>query len=670
MLTSLLLASCALDPPAQAPATTVITPTAAPIPLDVVLRPQPTLSGNSAPAQPPTTFTGTITIPSTESIATSTAPGWTGYDSINRIHDLAFAPDGTLWASTDAGLVHWDLRTAAYTRYLIPTFVNDFAVAPDGTLWLSTQQGVCHLSGLAGEGAAVCRFYTEADGLIHNAVRAVDVAPDGTVWVGTETGVSHYTDAGSGTGDGGYWHSYPAPVPTQDLAVAPNGEVWMATASGVGRYQPSQDAWVTYTEVHGLPAAHANVVAIGPEGEVWIYILWQGVYRFTGERWEQVGEIPGGLVGDMAFGSDGTPWVRTVGSQHYPGGALLFREATAWTDLTAAHGLMAISALAVEPGDRVAVGTNRGLGVYQGGEWRLLRDGPMSDRVTTVAVTPDGTVWFGFGDHSVSTLGGGLSRFDGQTWDYVLDDAEVNALTVAPDGALWAGVGCDVRRFDGSVWETVGRCKEDLPLGNVLDIGFAPDGTAWVANPFGLARFDGEWTVFERLANSLMVAPDGAIWINGWEGLQDSSYVARYDGESWNTYRTADAFPGPVWVGAATDDGCIWGSVPDRGLACFSYSVGSTSDGRSWADSESWTFYPVPDALSWEGGTALAVAPDGALWLLAAGGVARLDTSTDQGWTVFATQERLAGSSRAIAFGLDGEIWFGANRLQPAETPE
>ena len=35
------------------------------------------------------------TIASTTTVAASAAPGWTRYDSINYIHDLAFAPDGT-----------------------------------------------------------------------------------------------------------------------------------------------------------------------------------------------------------------------------------------------------------------------------------------------------------------------------------------------------------------------------------------------------------------------------------------------------------------------------------------------------------------------------------------------------------------------------------------------
>jgi streptogramin lyase len=111
------------------------------------------------------------------------------------------------------------------------------------------------------------------------------------------------------------------------------------------------------------------------------------------------------------------------------------------------------------------------------------------------------------------------------------------------------------------------------------------------------------------------------------------------------------------------------GFVQDRGLACFSYSAGS------WADSESWTFYPIPHALSWEEGRALALAPDGALWLLAANGVARLDPSTPVGerasgpeWKIYVTQERLASSRKAIAFGPDGEIWFGARRFQPEQA--
>jgi len=548
----------------------------------------------------------------------------------------------------------------------------------DGTLWLTTGHGVCHFEGTS------CGIYTDADGLIHNAVRAVAVAPDGVVWVGTERGVSRF--------DGRSWKSYPSPVPTQDLAVAASGEVWAATTGGVGRYMPSQDTWTTYTEEHGLPSSQAQVIAIGPEGDVWTYILWQGVYRFDGENWHTVDGITGGIVADIAFAADGAPWVATIGGTHYPGGSLAYRDGDTWNDITSDHWLMSIGAVALGPGGSgtvacpepcrrapqvIAVATNLGLGVHQEGEWRLLKDGPTSDRVTSVAVTPDGAAWFGFGDHSVSTPGGGLSWFDGQGWQYFLGNAEVHALAVAPDGSLWAGVGCEVRRYDDIAWEIVARCGEDLPAGNVLDIAFTPDGAAWVANGFSLARFDGQtWTVYEKFINSLEVAPDGAIWMNGWEGLQDSFYVARFDpstglragGEGWTIYKIADSFPAAFRVGAVTPDGLVWGVVPERGLACFDPSAVLGTGAESWTDGRSWTFYPTAGGLSLDSINALTVAPDGGLWVITNQGLAYFDGSD---WETVRLDHD-PGTINTMAFAPDGSIWLGTSQgaihFRPSET--
>lgn len=292
----------------------------------------------------------------------------------------------------------------------------------------------------------------------------------------------------------------------------------------------------------------------------------------------------------------------------------------------------------------------------------IVKDGPTYDRVTTIAVTRDGAAWFGFGDHSTSTPGGGLSRFDGHAWQYFLDDAEVNVLAVGPDGSLWAGVGCDLRRFDGIVWETVAGCGEVLPPGNILDIAFTPDGAMWVANGFGLARFDGRsWTVYDKLINSLEVAPAGTLWMNGWEGLQDSFYVARLDGENWTIYNTSDSFPGPFMVRAVTPDDLVWGTVPEKGLASF--------DGQSWTEKESWTVYTAADGLPLDNVNVLAVAPDGGLWVGTNSGAARLDGEDSSAWTTYTTDNGLANNIvRAIAFGPNGEVWLGTTRFQPAEA--
>jgi ligand-binding sensor domain-containing protein len=425
---------------------------------------------------------------------------------------------------------------------------------------------------------------------------------------------------------------------------------------------PARDAWTTYTEEHGLPGLQIQTVAAGPEGSVWAFVLWEGLHRFDGSQWGAVEGLNCGTVADIALEPDGTPWVATTGGMHYPGGCLYTLDGDEWRDVAGERGLAPIRTVALGSEGVVAAGTNLGLGIYQAGEWHLLRDGPTYDGATSVAVTPDGAAWFAFGDHSTSTHRPGVSRFDGQGWRYSLDEVEVTALAVAPDGSLWAGTVCDVRRFDGVAWKTVGQCGEDLPVGGINDVAFAADGALWVANGFGLARFDGRsWTLHEKLAHSVVAAPDGAIWINGWEGRQGSFYVARFDGEDWIAYKRVDSFPGGFSVGAVTPDGRLWGITPEGGLASF--------NGPSWSGERGWTLYPPAEGLSLKG--IAAVAPDGALWLRASEGFARFDAEDMAGdrWTIYTAGDGQlcdGGYGDAIAFAPEGAIWFGTMRFQPA----
>jgi ligand-binding sensor domain-containing protein len=248
-------------------------------------------------------------------------------------------------------------------------------------------------------------------------------------------------------------------------------------------------------------------------------------------------------------------------------------------------------------------------------------------------------------------------------WRYFLEGQEVTALAVAPDGALWVGAGCELRRWDGSAWRLMGRCGDDFPQGNILELAFTADGAAWLANGLGLARLTGnEWTTFELLANSVLVAPDGGIWINGWEGVQDSNYVARLSGSEWTTYPVSDSFPGSFRAGAVTADGRLWGIVSERGLAAF--------DGRSWSEADSWAYYAPAGDLDVT--AILGRAPDGALWLRTGRGVARLDLTQLAGgdapaaWTTYDLAEgKIEVGPGAVAFGPNGEVWFGATRFDP-----
>ena len=69
-----------------------------------------------------------------------------------------------------------------------------------------------------------------------------------------------------------------------------------------------------------------------------------------------------------------------------------------------------------------------------------------------------------------------------------------------------------------------------------------PDGSLWVAGIFALAHFsDGSWTEYPIRARRLLIAPDGSVWAEGWDGKLDSGccFVHLSAGE-WSTY-THDA---------------------------------------------------------------------------------------------------------------------------------
>jgi ligand-binding sensor domain-containing protein len=139
--------------------------------------------------------------------------------------------------------------------------------------------------------------------------------------------------------------------------------------------------------------------------------------------------------------------------------------------------------------------------------------------------------------------------------------------------------------------------------------------------------------------------------------------VARFDGQRWTTYRSADAYPGGFTVGAVTADGLVWGVDPERGLARF--------DGRSWSDEQSWTTYGTADGLPSDRIVDLVVAPDDVLWAITDGGIACFDGG---GWNSVLWDDTF-GTINAMAFApgdpalRDGAIWLatsrGAVHLQP-----
>jgi ligand-binding sensor domain-containing protein len=115
-------------------------------------------------------------------------PAWTSITNANSVTSLTLAPDGTVWAGTTGGLVHWDPAAAIFTKYtsehgLAGNKVSALALAPDGILWVGTNDGLSQRS-LDGSWT----IYATQDGLANSSVVSLVLASDGMLWAGTYGG--------------------------------------------------------------------------------------------------------------------------------------------------------------------------------------------------------------------------------------------------------------------------------------------------------------------------------------------------------------------------------------------------------------------------------------------------------------------------------------------------
>ena len=200
----------------------------------------------------------------------------------------------------------------------------------------------------------------------------------------------------------------------------------------------------------------------------------------------------------------------------------------------------------------------------------------------SIAVAPDGSVWFGRFDK-------GVSRFDGQTWTtYTTHDGLasnlVEGIAATPDGALWFGTLGGVSRFDGQTWTTY-TVDDGLADNSVISIAVTPDGALWFGTrDGGVSRFDGHtWTTYREddglagnYVGSMAVAPDGALWF-----ITYDRGVSRFDGEigsagGWTAYTPQNSGlpPGQVSAIAFARQGRVWFATYGSGMSMLDLSTG------------------------------------------------------------------------------------------------
>ena len=243
---------------------------------------------------------------------------------------------------------------------------------------------------------------------------------------------------------------------------------------------------------------------------------------------------------------------------------------------------------------------------------------------------------------------------------------------VAPAGAWASGGPPAVTEFsDGIPQSTNGGIPP------VVGITAGPDGNLWFTEPgdnmIGQITPAGVITKFPSglqngympgtypplvirslLGPSIILGPDGNLWINGYDGALQAPEVGRITATGVSTW-----FPVDGDLTAVGPEGNLWGSSPG-GILRMTPAGAATTFSNGLAPG-----YRVGD---------LAAGPDGNLWFTAiqprTGGMGLVGRITPAG-VITEFRPRPHGLPLDIVAGADGNLWFNEGRsgLAPGEKP-
>ncbi len=280
------------------------------------------------------------------------------------------------------------------------------------------------------------------------------------------------------------------------------------------------------------------------------------------------------------------------------------------------------------------------------------KDGLMNNIIVSILVDPKGGIWVG-------TYGGGLHFYDGKTWtvytpygygtthygnqwssyppDRGLGDLWVYASLYDPQGVLWVATWKGVSRFDGKGFKTFST-GDGLVDKWVYTLNVDLDGSLWLGTEGGVNRYDGK--TWETWTHQDGLGADAALI----EKAEEKIDMALPPGHHLQQGKEASGYNPNYIVSSVIDkSGTKWFGTWGGGLSRF--------NGKKWIN------YTTQDGLAGNTINALALDPDGILWIATNNGVSRFD---GESFKTFRTMDGLLSNSVfAVSVEADGTKWFG-----------
>ncbi|QPF75081.1 GAF domain-containing protein [Roseateles sp. DAIF2] len=595
-----------------------------------------------------------------------------------------------------------------------------------GQMWLGSTDGLFRFDGRRSRHFPADP--ARPDGLGHPHVFALLESPAGRLWIGTGGGL-HEMDLRRETLRHHPLPQPRSPADQRVLALlpAPDDALWVLTRRELLRYEPGRGEFqrVALPAEAGAVAGLQAMMADG-RGGLWLVRgteLLQLDAREQLQRRLPLRRPEQALLGvrSLALDGRGRVWVGTD-----QGVQLVEPETGALSDLPERLGLPrdSIHALWRDREGSIWIGSgSQGLWRWREGATRVeqfahhpaLRRSIASNDVSSIYQDRSGVLWVGTwsGGLSLADLGGGGMR------SYLSVHGDPTSLShpvvqaVLPDdaGQAWVGTyGGGLNRLQLQSGEVERLSAKELPISHIKALMQQPGLGLWVAGEGGLWLFDprqrrsrrielGTPSAAGRSISSLQLDRQGRVWAGSAGGLHcvlpgGSHRLLRAGTESGLAHDVVDSLledrEGRLWVG--TKGGLhLWDEAgqrlqrPDLGLArpdeLMIYAMRQDGAGRIWLGTqlglyqllprpgapggwrvESWRELPgMPSG--WIHG--LQDSLDGALWLVGAQGLSRLDPGRRQLRHYPTRGGRLDGgfSFGATARGADGSLYFGGQGL-------
>lgn len=360
--------------------------------------------------------------------------------------------EGYLWIGTWSGLIRYDgYTTTVFHSENQPGKLQSNKILTlyedrSGFLWIGT-----HMGGLFryNKNNSTFEKFThdeyDASSLSNNNIRAIQEDADGNLWIGTESGISILNKDGSGFS---HINTKNSPTLTHDFITSihrsANNEIWIGTVYGLNKLQSQNNGYVfkNYlfdqdSDNHALHNHIFGIASLPTENGTGIWLTTKKGLKALINGQLSSYSVPNKPASHSIFSSiqviPGDHPYLIAGSESgislFDVAAMQFDERihTGWNEMNLSHG--SVTSLYIDRGGVLWVGTKKGINKFDSytkefESFNVAQFDKTKSIITGVQLSATGGYW-------ISTIGGGLYKFDGDNTftKYKIVTEEENTFT-------------------------------------------------------------------------------------------------------------------------------------------------------------------------------------------------------------------------------------------------